>query len=59
MAIPVIITPRRLGKSLKPFHDEEKLFWYNGSRGITEMMHAMSILFPEGSILFHSTIEVR
>ena len=49
--VPPII-PRLLTKKQKPFDDNEPEHWLNNTQVITEFIHSMSVLFPEGENFF-------
>mmetsp|Transcript_12066 Transcript_12066/g.18231 ORF Transcript_12066/g.18231 Transcript_12066/m.18231 type:complete len:301 (+) Transcript_12066:54-956(+) len=49
--IPRII-PRHLGKDQKPFKSNEPEFWAENSQTVTDFIHSMSALFPEGEAFF-------
>lgn len=53
---PEIIS-RQLSKNQKPFNDDEPKFWMGGSETITEFMHALSCLFPEGEAFFVRSVK--
>ena len=47
------IIPRRLQDEFRPFNKEgENSLWMANSSSITEFMHALSFLFPEGEAFF-------
>lgn len=49
--IPPII-PRQLSKAQKPFDGSEPEHWLNNTQTITEFIHSLSALFPEGEAFF-------
>jgi predicted metal-dependent hydrolase len=51
MSTPEIIS-RQLSKHHQPFSAEEPHFWMDDSDTITEFMHSLSSVFPEGEALF-------
>ena len=53
---PIIIS-RKLDKKQKPFDDNEPKYWMGGSRSITEFIHSLSTLFPEGEAFFIRSVK--
>lgn len=49
--IPPII-PRQLSKQQKPFDENEPEHWLNNTQVVTEFIHSLSGLFPEGEAFF-------
>lgn len=57
MARPEIVS-RKLDKRQKPFSDElEPKYWLGDCRSITEFIHSLSALFPEGEAFFIRSVK--
>jgi uncharacterized protein len=51
------IVSRKLDKRQKPFDEAEPKHWMGGSRSITEFIHSLSALFPEGEAFFIRSVK--
>jgi uncharacterized protein len=51
------IVSRKLDKRQKPFDEAEPKYWMGGSRSITEFIHSLSALFPEGEAFFIRSVK--